>query len=120
MALYLADWEAGISSQGTAGGRVGEVGLTAPLPMLGLGVHTGVAKRLFLGGNLGLFFLKVGDYEGSIVEINAYLTYQLLSFLSLGGGYTAFSVDVQSEAPDFRGEIRYRFDGPSLSTTVSF
>jgi len=62
----------------------------------------------------------VGDYEGSIIELNALLSYRVFSFLTLGGGYALFSVDVKATTPDFRGEVRYKFDGPSLSATVFF
>ena len=30
------------------------------------------------------------------------------------------SLDVKATTPDFRGEVRYKFDGPSLSATVFF
>jgi len=60
------------------------------------------------------------DYDGSIIEINAMLSYRLFSFLTLGGGYALFSVDVKATTPDFRGEVRYKSDGPSLSAPVFF
>lgn len=120
VALYVADWEAGIGTEGGLAPLRGEVSLTAPLPVLGMVVHSAIASRLFITGNLGLFFLRVGDYGGSIIEINAQLGYQLLSFLRIGGGYAIFSVDVTATAPDFKGEVRYRFNGPSLSASVSF
>jgi len=120
VALFLADWEASIDIQGVMDPRRGEVSLTAPLPVIGMAVHAAVASRLFIDGNLGLFFLRVGDYDGSIIEINALLSYRLFSFLTLGGGYALFSVDVKATTPDFRGEVRYKFDGPSLAATVFF
>jgi hypothetical protein len=120
VALYVADWEAGVGTQGGLAPLQGEVSLTAPLPMLGMVVHSELASRLFIMGNLGLFFLRVGDYDGSIIEINAQLAYQLFSFLRIGGGYAIFSVDVTATAPDFKGEVRYKFDGPALSASVSF
>ena len=121
VALYLADWEAGIGkTQGILAPARGDISLIAPLPMIGTVVHSAIASRLFIMGNVGLFFLRVGDYEGSIIEINAQLAYQLLPFLRIGGGYAVFAVDVKATAPDFRGEVRYKFDGPSLSASVSF
>jgi hypothetical protein len=120
VAFYVADWDAGIGIQGGLAPLSGEVSLTAPLPMLGMVVHSAIASRLFIMGNLGLFFLRVGDYDGSIIEINAQLAYQLFSFLRIGGGYAIFSVDVTATAPDFKGEVRYKFDGPALSASVSF
>ncbi len=83
-------------------------------------VCTKVAKRSQVGGNLGLFFRQIGDYAGSIIEINANLSYRVFSFLSLGAGLAIFSVDVQAEAPDFHGEIRYRYTGPGLTAMVFF
>ncbi len=120
VALYLADWEANIGRQGTLFSREGNVSLTVPLPLIGMEVHAAVASRLYIGGNLGLFFLRVGDFEGSIIEINAQLSYQLFSFLAVGGGYALFSVDVKADTPDYAGEVRYQYDGPSLSAGVSF
>ncbi len=121
VALYLADWEASIDIQGVlVDPRHGEVNTKTPLPMIGVEVYAAVASRLFIQGNLGLFFLTVGDYSGSIIEINALLSYRLFPFLTLSGGYSIFAVGVQATAPDFRGEVRYRFDGPSLAATLSF
>ena len=120
VALYLADWEAGIGTQGGLAPLHGEVSLIAPLPMIGMVVHSEIAPRLSIMGNLGLFFLRVGDYGGSIIEINAQLAYQLFSFLRIGGGYAIFSVDVKATTPDFKGEVRYKFDGPALSAGLSF
>jgi hypothetical protein len=121
IALYLADWEASIEIQGAVQDpRRGEVDQKAPLPMIGVEVRATIVPRLSIQGNLGLFFLSVGDYSGSIIDINALLSYRLFSFLTLSGGYTAFALDVQASDQFFSGEVRYKFHGPSLAATVSF
>ena len=123
LALYVASWEAGleISALGLPQlQRTGDYDLTAPLPMIGMAVHASVARRLSVGGSLGLFFLQVGDYGGSIIDLNANLIFRAWPFLSFGVGLATFTVDVRAEASDFRGEIRYRYLGPSISIAGHF
>jgi hypothetical protein len=70
--------------------------------------------------DLGLLFVRVGDFDGSIIEVSAQLTYHLFRFFGVGIGYAWFNVDVSANTSDFAGSVTYRFDGPSLSATFSF
>ena len=120
VALYLTAWSAGVEVESSQRVPSSEVNLTAPLPMFGTAVRANVARRLSLGGNLGLFFVKVDKFDGAIIDFNVLASLRLHRALSLGLGYAWFNVDVHSARRAFTGGVRYRFHGPTVLATISF
>lgn len=88
---------------------------TFPLPHLG-----GAANMRFtpkLSGNFTFlaFALDLGDYSGSLIEMNAALAYQLSRYFGIGGGLKYFNLNLQAAVGGGRrAEFDYTFFGPAI------
>jgi len=93
---------------------------TFPLPHIG-----GAANMKFtpkLSGNLTFlaFALDLGDYSGSLIEMNAALAYQITRHFGIGGGLKYFNLNLQANTSrGGRAEFDYTFFGPAIFGYVS-
>lgn len=93
---------------------------TFPLPHIG-----GAAIMKFtpkLTGNLTFlaFALDLGEYSGSLIEMNAALAYQISRHFGIGGGLKYFNLNLQAEVGNGgRAEFDYTFFGPAVFGYVS-
>ena len=94
---------------------------TFPLPHIG-GSATYAFTPRFTGELAALVFaLDLGDYSGSLFEVDAFLAYQLTKHFGIGGGLKYFNLDL--EADSSRGgsvAYKYEFFGPAVFGYVSF
>ena len=77
--------------------------ITAPLPVLGLQVKVALTPRLFLYQKLDLMYLKIDDFEGSIIDGDLGLEYQITKHLGIGGGWHGFSLDIDAQGDNYPG-----------------
>jgi len=94
--------------------------ITAPLPNLGLMFRYQLGKRFFMGGNYGFFFLKIGNYKGSINNLAVNMNYQIVKWLYLGVGYYVFNLNIESREKEFTGIVDYTYQGPYIGTSFQF
>ncbi len=91
-----------------------------PLPTIGARGSVRLADNWRLTGFAQLLKLKVGDYEGSLVNASAGIEWTFLRQAYVGAGYTYYRYDIDSEKDDTRGEFTYRFSGPTVYLGFSF
>jgi hypothetical protein len=124
--LHYADFEASLGAEVAIGGtaanrridRSGNIG--APLPVFGLR-GTWLLSRTFSIDVSGQFFsLTYGDIEGNVQDYRATLSWQPKRWLGLGIGYDRFSVDVDVNGSNFKGEMDWSYQGPMIFYSASF
>ena len=90
--------------------------ITAPLPVIGLGVDLALTPKWFLRQKLELFYLEIGDFQGDI--LSATLALEYLPWRHVGFGLAADGKRVHIEANgsdypflDFRGNVEFSYIG---------
>jgi hypothetical protein len=92
-----------------------------PLPHIGGTATYAFTPRLTGELSLLVFALDLGDYSGSLLETDAFLSYQLTKLFGIGGGLKYFNLNL--EAGSSRGgsaAYNYKFFGPAIFGYASF
>ena len=123
--LHIADTKFNFSALGIINGipdsyRLSEQSLTLPLPNVGLyGTHA-FSEKLAVTGRVGAFAMKIGDYDGVLVESGVDLVYSFNESVGLIAGLSTFYLDVEEDDGDFQGEFDYFLWGPRIGAYYSF
>ena len=92
-----------------------------PVPHLGLRMNYAFTPRLVGTGMLMGLAVEAGDIDGSLLEGNLALQYQVTQHLGIGGGLKLFILDVTEDKNDL---IDYKADldffGPALFVSFTF
>ena len=92
----------------------------APLPTIGLYGQFEPAPRLRVGGQGDFLSLKVGDYDGRLVNLQATVSYAATDNLRIGALYRYVDYRLDVEKDRYVGRIAYQFKGPGLFVELSF
>lgn len=74
---------------------------TAPLPVAGIRTRYSITPKFTLRQNLHLFYLKTGNYKGSLTDINIRLDYNPWKHFGFGLGYNSYHLNIISKYDDF-------------------
>jgi len=99
--------------------------ITAPLPVLTLRGDFAITKKLFLRASWDIFYLSIGDFQGSIMSALLAIEYNFWKNVGFGLGYSDFRVHVEAQGSDypglnFVGDIDFQYRGLQLYTKISF
>jgi hypothetical protein len=99
--------------------------ITAPLPVLGLRGDFAITKKLFLKMAWDIFYLKIGDFEGSVMSGLLAIEYNFWKNVGFGLGYNDFRVHVEAQGSDypnlnFAGDIDFEYRALSFYTKIFF
>jgi hypothetical protein len=107
--FHITDIALGIR---TLNGLISELeAVTAPLPVFGLTGAYAFTPKLILRSNVGAFYLAIDDFEGSLVNFDLDLEYNMWKYMGFGIGYNFFRMDLDVEADNFRGTAKYQYNG---------
>jgi hypothetical protein len=123
--LHVTQFKLSISGQGHVGAAAVQSELRkrdalAPLPTLGLFGAYQIAPRLVISGRVDYLSLKVGDYDGRLVNTEARLSYRLLKNVGIGAAYRYVDYDLNIDKEHWQGELAYKFKGPALFLQAVF
>jgi hypothetical protein len=109
------------SSNGTLEADISETGsVGAPLPVIGLRGQWSLPYDLWIDAGAQYFALSIDEYDGSLTDLRATITWQPKTWLGIGLGYNRFSVDVDVDKSDFKGSLDWTYQGPMLFYSASF
>ena len=102
--LYMAGTKFNLTAQGNILFPNNQTGtstdvneqLTVPLPSFGFVMNYNVTKRFQVQTRVDFFYVKAGEYEGSMFEFYAGLEYRLFRHFALGAAYDRLSADLQN------------------------
>lgn len=94
--------------------------ITAPLPSFGYRFNYEILKKVRFGATHSLFILNLGDYGGTINNIRLNLDYQAFKWLSAGVSYSSFDLEINARSKNFKGLMKYSYQGPGLYLMFKF
>lgn len=122
--LYIAPITLGYGVQGTS---FEKTSLTAPLPVVGIGLLTALIPKWYAMVQADLMYLEIDSYKGGVQ--NSMVGVEYRPFKNVGFGLRAESLRLkientkESDIPglgDFVGDIRFSYVGASLYLSVFF
>lgn len=122
--LYVAPIELGV---GVKGSGFESTSLTAPLPVLGLGLITALTDRWYAMAQADLMYLEISGYKGGVT--NSMVGVEYRPFKNVGFGLRGESLRLKVETTedtgipglgDFIGDISFAYVGASIYLSVFF
>jgi len=104
----------------TAGSEAASEDVTAPLPHFGLSYAYAMTPSLDVSVQAIGFAITVGSIEGSIVEMDADLSWQPFQNIGFGAGFRYFNTNVKASNSQLNGEFDFEYFGPVLSVKAAF
>ena len=103
---------------GVTASGIGETGedITAPLPVIGLRADFALTRKWFLRQSVDLFYLKVGDFKGGVVDSTTAVEYKPWKNLGFGLAANSFKLEIEAQGEDypnidFVGKINFDYLG---------
>ena len=123
--LHATNLEFSISGQGSAGGapvssQVRRKDFLAPMPTVGLYTTFEVMPRVTINARADYLSLGIDDYDGSLLNAQASVSYRLMDNVGIGVGYRYVDYDLDVTKTDVIGNFDYQFWGPSFFIEVGF
>ena len=124
--LHYTKLEASLRADVTApgGGGTVEIGgpaeVNAPLPVIGARGMWRMGGNFYLDAQAQFFALSFDDFDGSIINYRAAVTWQPKKYLGIGAGYDSFQIDVDVEKDRFTGSMDWTYSGPQVFFNIAF
>jgi len=112
--FYVMPMEFGLGEQGADST---DETITAPLPVLSVGVDVALARKWQLRQEFDLMYLRISGFTGTINDFNLGLERSLSKSIALGLGVDSLQVAVQAEGSgdypgvDFDGTVEFKYVG---------
>jgi len=91
-----------------------------PLPTIGLYGSYGFADHWQVRGKVDYLSLKYGDYDGSLINTLVAIDWRFAKNWGAGIGYRYVNYKLNVDKSNFRGEINYKFSGPTFFVNAAF
>lgn len=109
LGVYVADIGANLYTDANPQRDGGEV--TAPLPVVGMRGAYDLSEKWTFRAYGDFFFLEVGDFDGSLVDLYAGFDYQAFENVAFGAGYNSVRLDIGVDSTDLNGDLDWKYDG---------
>ena len=113
LGVFVMPIKFGVTAQG-----IGDTGedITAPLPAIGLRADFALTRKWFLRQTIDLFYLKLGDFKGTMVDSTTAVEYKPWKNLGFGLAANNFRLDIEAKGDDypnidFVGRIKFEYIG---------
>ena len=123
--LHVTQFTVGLKGQGHVGGAALSTenrkrDALAPLPTVGLYGTYQAMPKLTLNGRVDYLSLKVSDYDGRLVNVQASAAYRVWKNVDVGVMYRYVDYNLGIEKDRWNGEVSYTFKGPALFAQAAF
>lgn len=123
--LHATRFDVALEGEATVGGssvqaRRREKNVLAPIPTIGAYGTYRIADRWTLNGRVDYLSLKIGDYDGRLINAQAGVNFKVLENIDLGAAYRYVDYRVGIEKDAWEGRVRYKLHGPALLLQASF
>jgi hypothetical protein len=126
LGLHATDFKVALDGTTSAGGS-GSIVLerrakdfVAPLPTIGVVGAVEVYPRVILSGRADYLSLKVGDYDGSILNAQASLGYRVTDNIEVGATWRYVDYGLEVEKERYTADVDYKFSGPAIYLRAGF
>jgi opacity protein-like surface antigen len=118
LGVHWTNVEAGLSNP--TGSLSKSASVDYPLPTIGLRGSARMGDNWRLAGFGQILKLKVGDYDGEVINFGGGVEWAFNPAMYAGLGYDYYKFNVVSTKERTRAEFDFRFDGPKLYFGWSF
>ena len=124
LGLFIMPIEFGVQAIVNGVGAQGvQEDITAPLPVLGVGLDLALTPKWFIRQDLELFYLEIDNFTGSIFSGTLALEYLPWKHVGFGLGVDGKRVQVEANGSDlswmdFRGNVEFSYVGGLLYAKV--
>jgi hypothetical protein len=123
--LHATDLEFSLSGQGSSGGAPVSVqtrrkDFLAPMPTVGLYGTFEVMPHVTINARADYLSLGIDDYDGSILNAQASISYRFTDTFGIGVGYRYVDYDLDVEKDNYVASFDYQFNGPSIFIEAGF
>jgi hypothetical protein len=110
-------------------GRVGDAAASverrarsvlAPLPTVGVYGRYEPIPKLTLAARVDYLQLKISDYRGSLINVEASASYRVFPNVGIGAMYRHVDYQLDVDRDDWNGGVAYRFSGPLILWNSAF
>lgn len=116
--LYVMSLKTGIDTK--TGGVNADIGLTVPLPNIGVIGMFKLTKWLNFNTTLGVFSLNTKDFGGMIYSLNVSFLFKPVHWMGISLSYREFDISMYFIEYGIDTEIEYNFKGPALGLVFIF
>ena len=110
--LYGLKVDFEFETEGVVGGTRETTDFAFPLPVIGLRGAFALTDKWFIRQSFDFFYVKIDDYEGTLVDFLASIEWNALKYLGLGVGYNYVLMNLEySGSDDFLSEFDLRYGG---------
>jgi hypothetical protein len=118
MSLFM-EGEVEIDNETTDFQRV-EVGDNQPLPNIGAWYLFSPAGKWLLHGRVDWISASIGDYDGTLWNVNAGVNYQAFRHVGFGLSWQYFNLNFNVDKSNWRGGVDLTYSGPVLAVTANW
>ena len=72
----------------------------APLPVIGLRSDLLLTPKLFMRQSAEVLYLKIGDFKGTIMDVNINIEYNIWNHFGLGAGFNYYRLSIEADGKD--------------------
>ena len=98
----------------------GEVDANQPLPNIGAWYLFSPAHKWLLHGRVDWISANIGDYDGTLWNFNAGVSYQAWRHVGFDLSWQYFNLDFKVDKSDWRGGAKMTYSGPVLAVTANW
>jgi len=98
----------------------GDAEKSQPLPNLGAWYHVSPARKWLIHSRLDWISADIGDYNGTLWNVNIGVNYQAFRHVSFDLAYQFFELNLKVDKSDWRGEVDMRYSGPMLAVAFNW
>ena len=123
--LHATDFKIALEGQATVGaGSVQTENrrhkFLAPMPTVGAYGTYEITPQVILTGRADYMSLKISDYDGSILNLQAAVAYRVPDMIEVGAAYRYVDYNLDVEKSTYTADINYDFTGPSVFVRFGF
>jgi hypothetical protein len=93
---------------------------TFPLPHVGGEISYKVTQHLTAQFTVLAFALDLGDYSGTLLQVDALASYQFTKHFGFGAGLKYFNLDLEAQSGRVSASYDYEFFGPAVFVYSTF
>ena len=91
-----------------------------PLPVLGINGTYHLGNNFWLEAHFEYFYIKLGSFDGSILDARVAINYRIKKNFGIGIGYNVVTFKGKEQNLDFTGRFKLNFDGVQIFGSVFF
>ena len=97
-----------------------DAGASQILPNIGAWYAYSPASRWLISGRVDWISANVGDYDGTLWNVNAGVNFQAWRHVGFSLSYQYFNLKLKVDKSDWRGGLDMTYSGPMLSVTANW